>query len=132
VLFAGVLIWWADAFADQRWRLATRRGPRKAWADIQGDEVTLHNVRKLRLPDRYRLHPALGDADRATLADHWHRSRPSITGGSPWIAHPIASFQFADAPPLCFSIETRKKLGQTYSTIGGLYRQFELIYIVGR
>ena len=49
--------------------------------------------------------------------------------GSPWIAHPIASFQFADAPPLCFSIETRKKLGQTYSTIGGLYRQFELIYI---
>jgi hypothetical protein len=50
--------------------------------------------------------------------------------GSPWIAHPIASFQFADAPPLCFSIETRKKLGQTYSTIGELYRQFELIYIV--
>ena len=50
--------------------------------------------------------------------------------GSPWIAHPIASFQFADAPPLCFSIETRKKLGQSYSPIGGLYRQFELIYIV--
>jgi len=50
--------------------------------------------------------------------------------GSLWIAHPIVSFQFADAPPLCFSIETRKKLGQTYSTIGGLYRQFELIYIV--
>jgi hypothetical protein len=50
--------------------------------------------------------------------------------GSPWIAHPIVSFQFADAPPLCFSIEIRKKLGQTYSTIGGLYRQFALIYIV--
>jgi hypothetical protein len=50
--------------------------------------------------------------------------------GSPWIAHPVVSFQFADAPPLCFSIEIRKKLGQTYSTIGGLYRQFELIYIV--
>jgi hypothetical protein len=50
--------------------------------------------------------------------------------GSPWIAHRIVNFQFADAPPLCFSIEIRKKLGQTYSTIGGLYRQFELIYIV--
>jgi hypothetical protein len=50
--------------------------------------------------------------------------------GSPWIAHPIVSSQFADAPPLCFSIEIRKKLGQTSSTIGGLYRQFELIYIV--
>ena len=50
--------------------------------------------------------------------------------GSPWMAHPIASFQFADAPPVCFSIETRKKVGQSYSAIGGLYRQFELIYIV--
>ena len=45
-------------------------------------------------------------------------------------SHPIASFQFADSPPLCFSIEIRKKLGQTYSTIGGVYRRFELIYIV--
>jgi Domain of unknown function (DUF4105) len=50
--------------------------------------------------------------------------------GSPWIAHPIASFQFTDAPPLCFSIETRKKVGQTYSAIEGLYRRFALIYIV--
>ena len=50
--------------------------------------------------------------------------------GSPWIAHPIVSFQFAAAQPLCFSIETRKKSGQSYSMIGGLYRQFELIYIV--
>jgi hypothetical protein len=100
-----------------------------AWADIQGDEVTLHNVR---------------DCDYRTETDytpHWetrtvHLSQ--ITGidlaidywGSPWIAHPIVSFQFADAPPLCFSIEVRKTLGQTYSAIGGLYRQFELIYIV--
>jgi hypothetical protein len=50
--------------------------------------------------------------------------------GSPYMAHPIVSFQFADAPPLCFSIETRKKKGQSYSAIGGLYRQFELVYIV--
>jgi hypothetical protein len=101
----------------------------KGWADIQGDEVTLHNVR---------------NCDYRTETDytpHWETRTvriSQITGidlavdywGSPWIAHPIASFQFADAPPLCFSIETRKKLGQTYSTIGGLYRQFELIYIV--
>jgi Domain of unknown function (DUF4105) len=101
----------------------------KAWADIQGDEVTFYNVR---------------NCDYRTETDytpHWEMRTvriSQITGidlavdywGSPWIAHPIISFQFADAPPLCFSIETRKKLGQTYSTIGGLYRQFELIYIV--
>jgi hypothetical protein len=49
--------------------------------------------------------------------------------GSPYIAHPVASFEFADGPPLCFSIETRKEVGESYSTIGGLYRQYELIYI---
>ncbi len=36
----------------------------------------------------------------------------------------------SDAPPLCFSIETRKKTGQSYSAIGGLYRQFSLTYVV--
>jgi hypothetical protein len=46
------------------------------------------------------------------------------------MAHPIISFQFADAPPVCFSIETRKKTGQSYSAIGGLYRQYALVFIV--
>jgi hypothetical protein len=50
--------------------------------------------------------------------------------GSPWIAHPIVSFQFADAFPLCFSIETRKTIGQKYSTLEGFYRRYTLIYVV--
>jgi hypothetical protein len=128
VLFAGVLIWWLSIkpTQDRDWQPDVAQ---KAWADIQGDEVTLHNVR---------------NCDYRTETDytpHWETRTvriSQITGidlavgywGSPWIAHPIASFQFADAPPLCFSIETRKKVGQTYSTIGGLYRQFELIYVV--
>ncbi|MFZ3374046.1 MAG: DUF4105 domain-containing protein [Chthoniobacterales bacterium] len=128
VLFAGVLMWWLTIkpTQDSDWQTDVAQ---KAWADIQGDEVTLHNVR---------------NCDYRTEADytpHWETRTVrigQITGidlavnywGSPWIAHPIVSFQFADVPPICFSIETRKKLGQTYSTIGGLYRQFELIYIV--
>ena len=43
---------------------------------------------------------------------------------------PIVSFRFADALPLCFSIETRKAIGQSYSALRGLYRQYTLIYIV--
>jgi len=100
-----------------------------AWAEIEGDEVTVHNVRNCdyRTETDYTPHwetrtVRLSQITGIDLAiDYW---------GSPWIAHPIVSFQFADAPPLCFSIETRRKVGQTYSTIGGLYRQFELIYIV--
>jgi len=128
LLFSGVLAWWLTLSPtnDGDWQPDVAQ---KAWADIQGDEVTLHNVRNC----DYRT-----DTD---YTPHWETRTvrlSQITGidlaidywGSPWIAHPIASFQFADAPPLCFSIEIRKKLGQTYSTIGGLYRQFELIYIV--
>jgi hypothetical protein len=100
-----------------------------AWAGINGDEVTLHNVRR---------------CDYRTASDytpHWETRKvrlSQITGidlaitywGSPYMAHPIASFQFADAPPICFSIETRKQIGEKYSDIGGFFRQYELIYVV--
>jgi hypothetical protein len=46
------------------------------------------------------------------------------------MAHPIASFQFADTPPVCFSIEVRREIGESYSAIGGFFRQYELIYVV--
>jgi hypothetical protein len=126
--FAVVLAWWftIKPSNEGKWQPDVAQ---LAWAEINGDEVTLHNVR---------------NCDYRTETDYTARwetrtARISqITGvdlainywGSPWMAHPIVSFQFADAPPVCFSIETRKKIGQTYSAIGGLYRQFELIYIV--
>ena len=31
---------------------------------------------------------------------------------------------------MCFSIETRPEKGEAYSALGGLYRQFELTYVV--
>lgn len=100
-----------------------------ASAEINGDEVVLHNVR---------------NCDYRTETDytpHWETRTvrlSQITGidlainywGSPYMAHPIVSFQFADAPPVCFSIETRKEVGESYSAIGGFYRQYELIYII--
>ena len=126
--FALVLGWWLTLKPSNN-RPWPPDVAQTAWAEFNVDEVTIHNVR---------------NCDYRTEADytpHWETRTvriSQITGidlavnywGSPWIAHPILSFQFADAPPICFSIETRKKLGQTYSTIGGLYRQFELIYIV--
>jgi hypothetical protein len=128
LFFGGVLAWWLTLSPTNNsdWQPDVAR---QAWADIQGDEITFHNVRNF----DYKT-----DTD---YIPHWETRTvrsSQITGvdvainywGSPWIAHPIASFQFRDALPLCFSIEVRKKRGQNYSTIGGFYRQFELIYIV--
>jgi hypothetical protein len=50
--------------------------------------------------------------------------------GSEWLAHPFVSFQFEDQNPVCFSIETRKEVGEGYSALLGFFRQFELIYVV--
>lgn len=126
--FGVVLLWWLTIKPSNEgnWQ---PDGEQLAWADIKGDEVVLHNVR---------------NCDYRTETDYTARWETrtvrvsQITGvdltmtywGSPWIAHPIASFRFMDGPPICFSIEVRKQQGQTYSAIGGFYRQFRLIYIV--
>lgn len=125
--FALVLAWWLTLKPTNEgdWQPDVAQ---LGWAEINGDEVTLHNVRNC----DYRT-----EMDYTARWDTRKVRISQITGvdlainywGSPWMAHPIASFQFADAPPVCFSIETRKKAGQSYSAIGGLYRQFELIYI---
>ncbi len=126
--FALVLAWWLTLKPrnDRPWQPDVAQ---LAWADINGDEITLHNVRNC----EYRT--------ETDYTPRWEKRTvrlSQITGidlainywGSPWIAHPIVSFQFADAPPVCFSIETRKETGERYSALGGLYRQYELIYIV--
>jgi hypothetical protein len=128
LLFGVVLGWWLTLKPSNNgnWQPDVAQ---LAWADINGDEFTFHNVR---------------NCDYRTATDytpHWETRTvrlSQITGidlaidywGSPWIAHPIVSFQFTDTAPLCFSIETRKTVGQTYSTISGLYRQYALIYLV--
>ena len=121
-----VLMWWfsQQPRQDRLWQADVAE---LAWAQRQGDEITLHNVRNF---------------DYHTETDytpHWETRTvrlSQLTGadifinywGSPWMAHPIVSFQFADAPPVCFSIETRKEVGESYSALGGIYRQYELIY----
>lgn len=126
--FLIVLAWWRLTLKPSNNRQWQPDVAETAWAEINGDEVTLHNIR---------------NCDYRTETDytpHWETRTvklSSLTGldlaitywGSPYIAHPIVSFEFADSPPLCFSIETRKQVGENYSTIGGLYRQYELIYI---
>ena len=123
-----VLAWWLTLKPsnNRMWQPDVARQP---WAEVNGDSVTLHNVRNC----DYR--------SESDYTPHWETRTvrlSQLTGidlainywGSPWMAHPIASFQFADGPPLCFSIEVRKEVGESYSAVGGFFRQFELIYIV--
>ncbi len=126
--FAVVALWWLTLKPsnDRTWQPDVAQ---TAWAQINGDEVTIHNVRNCDYRSETDFTPnwetrtvRLSRISGMDVAiNYW---------GSPWIAHPIVSFQFSDALPLCFSIETRKTLGQKYSTLEGFYRHYTLIYVV--
>jgi hypothetical protein len=125
--FVVVLAWWLTIkpTEDRAWQPDVAR---RAWAEVGNDEITLHNVRNC----EYRTETDYTPRWETRVV---HLSK--LTGvdlainfwGSPWIAHPIASFQFADSVPIAISIETRKAIGQSYSALRGFYRQYELIYI---
>ena len=122
-----VLAWWLSLRPSnhRNWQPDVAEA---AWAEVNGDVVTLHNIRNCdyRSEDDYtpRWETRILRLSQLTGIDiaicYW---------GSPWMAHPILSFQFADGPPLAMSIETRKQIGESYSSIGGFYRQYELIFI---
>lgn len=127
VLPALVAVWWFSLKpSNQRdWKPEVAQ---TAWAEIKGDEITLHNLRNF----DYRT-----DTEFTPVWETRKVDLSKITGidlainywGSPYMAHPVASFQFEDSPPVCFSIETRMEKGELYSAIGGIYRQYELVYI---
>jgi hypothetical protein len=126
--FAAILAWWLTLkpSKDRPWQPDVAQS---AWAEVKGDEITLYNVRNCDYRTEADFTPRW-ETRTVRLSQITGLDLPITYWGSPYMAHPIASFQFADAPPVCFSIETRKEIGEDYSAIGGLYRQYELIYIV--
>jgi hypothetical protein len=47
------------------------------------------------------------------------------------VAHTYVSFTFDNALPVCISIETRPEVGEGFAPIASMFKQFELIYVVG-
>lgn len=97
-------------------------------ATIRGDLVTVHDVRNFDYRTETDFTPRYEDRtydlrrlDRVDLiAVYWM---------GPAIAHVMLSFGFGD-DHLAISIEARKERGEGYSTLGGFFRQYELVYIV--
>ena len=131
VIAVGVLLamsWWFTLQPRQYrdWKTEVALLPH---AVIDGDEITIHNIRNFDyrsatdFTPRYEMRKyhlsKLEGAD--VFITYW---------GSPYMAHPIVSFDFGTDGRICFSIETRPEKGESYSALGGLYRQFELIYVV--
>jgi hypothetical protein len=126
--FAAVLAWWLTLSPsnERAWQGDVTQTP---WAEIDGDRVTIHNVRNYDYRAEFDYSPRW--EDRSYDLSQIRGADIFLTyWGSPWIAHPIVSFQFGDSDHIAFSIETRKEVGEEYSAFKGFFRQYELIYIV--
>ena len=128
VLFLGVLAWWATLRPsnDRDWLPNVARLP---WASVDGNIVTVHNIRNFAYRSENDFTPAWYDKpyDLSKLegidviAVYWM---------GPDIAHVFVSFAFAGGDHLAVSIETRTEKGEGYSTVKGFFRQYELYYVV--
>jgi hypothetical protein len=129
LLFLGVVAGWTSIrpSQDRNWRPEVAVMPR---AVIDGDRVRLTGVRNFEY--RTRDDFTVRYEEREVLLSH-------LTALDFYVsyfmrgpaAHTFLSFIFDNAPPLSISIETRPEVGQGFAPIASLFKQFELIYVVG-
>jgi hypothetical protein len=111
---------------NRNWQADDSQTP---WAEIDGDRVTIHNFRNCDY--RTELDYTCAWLDKTVYLSQLRGIDLFVTyWGSPWIAHPIVSFQFGDNDHVAASIETRDQVGQGYSAIRGFFRQYELLYVL--
>ncbi|MDR3387605.1 MAG: DUF4105 domain-containing protein [Rudaea sp.] len=129
-VFAVLLVWWHQLLPSND----------RVWADdvaqmttgtVDGSRVTLHNVRNFdwRSNNDYtqRWETRSYDLDQLRSVDmimsYW---------SGPAIAHMLVSFGFDDQGhdgQVVFSVEIRRQKSESFSEIGGFFKQFELSII---
>jgi Domain of unknown function (DUF4105) len=129
VLYLGIVAWWLSISPSHNrpWRPEVAVMPR---AFVEGDHVRLTGVRNF----EYRTRD-----DFTALYEQRDLLLSHLTGVdfyvSYWsegpVGHTFLSFIFDNAPPLSISIETRPEVGEGFAPVASLFKQFELIYVVG-
>jgi hypothetical protein len=128
-LFFGIVGWWISITPshDREWRPEAAVMPR---VFIDGDRVRISGVRNFDYRSRsdftVRYEEREVQLSRLTGLDfyvsYWSEGL---------VGHTFLSFIFDNASPLSISIETRPEVGEGFDPIASLFKQFELIYVVG-
>jgi hypothetical protein len=125
--FGALLVWW-QRIAPSNDRIWADDVAQMTTGTVDGNRVTLRNVRNFdwRSNTDYtqRWETRHYDLDRLESVDmimsHW-------TG--PAIAHMLISFGFDDGEHVVFSVEIRRERSESFSEIGGFFKEFELSII---
>lgn len=117
---------------DRDWTPDNARLPE---ARFEGDTVTVAGVRNFewRTPEDFTARWESRRYDLARLESVWFLVVPFGDFRGP--AHTFLSFGFADSAGgtdyVAVSVELRKEVGETYHPVRGLFREYELAYVVG-
>jgi hypothetical protein len=127
-IFAALVALWLQipASNDRDWQPEVALTP---YATIKGDLVTIHGVRNFNYRTEADFDPRWEnrtyDLRRLDSVD-----LVAVYWAGKAIAHIMLSFGFEGKNYLAISIETRKERGESYSTLAGFFKQYELVYIV--
>jgi len=128
--FTAFVIWWIliPPSHDRPWRREVAVMPR---AIFEGDRVRLVNYRHFTFRSRedFDVHyeERVIDLSRVASVDFLL----SFWNIGP-VGHTFVSFNFDDGSrPVCISIETRPEIGEGFDPISSMFKQVELIYVVG-
>jgi hypothetical protein len=120
--------WWSKipASNNRDWKTEVAVLP---YATQVGEQVTLHNIRNFNYRSETDFTPAYYDKtfdlrrleSVDVVASYW---------AGPAIAHVFLSFGFGQGDYLAISIERRDERTESYSTFKGLFKQYELYYLV--
>jgi len=114
---------------DRNWATDQSRMPR---VTFDGTRFTVENLRSFHWSDASTFEPRWEtrsyDLERVNSA--WYVVVPFA---SRWRgpAHTFISFGFDDGRYLAISVEARRRAGQSYDILRGLFRRFELLYVIG-
>ena len=129
IVVGGIALAVARPRADRRW---VPQHAVMAHAEVRGNTVQLHRLRNFSYTAEEQFTPSYDDRtyDLDKLETVWFIVTPfSKHWRGP--AHTFVSFGFADSQYVAISVEARREPGETYGGVTGLFKQFELIYVIG-
>ncbi|CAM1655940.1 DUF4105 domain-containing protein [Bartonella apis] len=130
LMFIGVVIWWSSIkpTLHRDWAPELTRSVEATFDPINPDIVHLQNIRNFEW-----IAPYEGK-------ENWENGTYNVDDlvgldvylsywMGPYIAHTLVGFTFKDGRHLVFSAEIRRTKDQSFSAIGGFFKEFELIMI---
>ena len=102
-----------------------------AYAQFEGDRVTVHNIRNCSYftTEDYRVDHYDKTFDLGQLESVDFIVVPFAE--SPSLGHTMMSFGFGGRDYLCVSVEIRKERGERFGALAGFFNRYEIMYVVG-